>query len=110
MSFAKKGAGFMKIGRNEIDRVYNNPVMSENNSGERKSKTEASVSQDKVIISNKAKEFSPVKNSIEIVIKEVKKPTSSEKLLRLRDEIAADKYIVSSDAIAEAIIRGTKPK
>ena len=103
----------MKKKRGEIDRVNNNPVINnDNNASEKKKKTEttSSMSQDKIIISDKAKEFSPVKNSVETVIKEVNKTTSSEKLLRLRNEIATGKYNVSSEAIAEAIIGGVKPK
>lgn len=103
----------MKINRNNIDKVYN-PVSPESNlnsisnANGKKQKGVVGGARDKIVLSEKAKKFSPVKSLTQTVIKEVSKQTSSKRLLQLKSDIAAGRYKVSSEDIAEAILGNIK--
>jgi anti-sigma28 factor (negative regulator of flagellin synthesis) len=64
---------------------------------------ESTTSNDKVIISKKAKEYSSVNVFTDTVIKEVNDNTPSEKLLKLKDAISSGNYNIPSENIADAI-------
>lgn len=94
----------MKINRNDIDRVYNSPAITDNSTSDKKAKTGAPVSKDKVILSDKAKEYSTMGSLANSVVKEVTQPTSPEKLLKLKSEIASGTYHVPSEQIAASLL------
>ena len=93
----------MKITGNDIERIYN-PVIPEKNTGERRAEKKAETINDRVVLSDKAKDYSPEKNLVQSVVNDSIKQTSSKKLLQLKDDIAKGKYHVSGEEIAAAII------
>lgn len=97
----------MKIGRNEVDRVYNAPI-SDNTGYNKKAKSETAEIKDEVVLSDKAREYSAMNLINNAVIDEVSRKASPEKLLRLKNEVASGTYHVSSDEIADAILGAKK--
>ncbi|OGO89775.1 MAG: hypothetical protein A2Y15_04835 [Clostridiales bacterium GWF2_36_10] len=98
----------MKIGRGELEKIYNPALNDSGNTADKKQKNDTTVATDKIVLSDKAKEYSPVKNFVDSVVKEVTRQTPSEKLLKLKNEVSSGKYHVSSEDIAESIIGNAK--
>jgi len=96
----------MKINRGDINRSYNTAINDSNAAADmnKKGGNKSASSVDKVIISDKAKDFSPEKNIASSVIKNVTGSTSSAKLLKLRDAVSSGNYNISSEDIANSII------
>ena len=93
----------MKISRSDIDRVYNT-ALTENNASGKKANNETTTSKDKIVLSDKAKEYSTMGSFTDTVIKEVTKQTPPDKLLKLKNDIASGNYNVPSEVIANSIL------
>lgn len=96
----------MKINRNELDRVYNTKLPENNTS--KKAKKETTEATDKIVLSDKAKEYSTMNSLTTSVVEEVTRKTSPEKLLKLKNDVAKGNYHVSSNDIAGAILGQNK--
>jgi anti-sigma28 factor (negative regulator of flagellin synthesis) len=97
----------MKITGNDIERIHNT-VIPEKNTAERKTEKRTETINDRVVLSDKAKDYSPEKNLVQSVVNDTVKQTSSKKLLQLKDDIAKGKYHISGEEIAAAIIDRNK--
>lgn len=96
----------MKITGNDIDRIYN-PIIPDKNTVDRKCEKK-NIINDRIDLSSKAKDYSHEKSIVRTVIEDSLKQTSSKKLLQLKEAIANDKYFVSSEDIAKAILYSKK--
>ncbi|MDD4164769.1 MAG: flagellar biosynthesis anti-sigma factor FlgM [Eubacteriales bacterium] len=95
----------MKIKRSELDRIYNSRISENNNDKKAKSSAgETAVEKDSVILSDKAREYTAIKNLTAAVVEEVTKNTAPEKLYNLKKDIAAGTYHTPSKDIAGAIL------
>jgi anti-sigma28 factor (negative regulator of flagellin synthesis) len=101
----------MKINRSNIESLYSRTITdaSDKRTG---SGTNVSIDKktesDKIQISDKAREYTAGKCFANNVVKEATEPTRSEKLMKLKNDIASGNYFVSSDKIAAAILRKLK--
>lgn len=97
----------MKITGNDLDRIYN-PVIPEKSNVERKNERKSDIINDRIVLSDKAKDYSHEKIIVRTVMNDSLKQTSSKKLLQLKDDIANGRYHVSSEEIASAILYSKK--
>jgi len=96
----------MKITGNDIDRIYN-PIIPDKNTIDKKSEKKAAI-HDRIDLSSKAKDYSHEKSLVRTVMNDSLKQTSAKKLLQIKEAIANDRYFVSSEDIAEAILYSRK--
>lgn len=94
----------MKISRREMDKVYNPALIDSSNIADKKQKNGKTTAKDKIVISDKAKEYSHVRNLANFIVKEVTKQTPADKLIKLKSDVASGKYFVASEDIAQSII------
>ncbi len=97
----------MKITGNDLDRIYN-PVIPDKSAVERKNERKTDIINDRIDLSDKAKDYSHEKRIVRTVMNDALKQTSSKKLLALKDDIANGRYHVSSEEIASAILNSKK--
>lgn len=98
----------MKVNRSEIEEIYNSIKKdrvsgTENEACAAKSKI-AGERKDSLVISDKAKSHSGVGGVVSRMVNDIDKPTSSEKLLRLKKAIAEGTYNVPARDIAEKML------
>ena len=111
----------MKISRDNFDKIAGripsdavDPVFADKkvnkDPGAPNNNNSSSVSlpKDIVQISAKAKAYFTGKNFVRSAIAKAEESASQEKLLLLKKEVAAGKYYISSDKIADAILGGGK--
>ncbi|NLY68360.1 MAG: flagellar biosynthesis anti-sigma factor FlgM [Clostridiales bacterium] len=105
----------MKISRDNFNKVYGrikvdatDPVYADKKIGKGTGTTNkaaaTSLPKDAVQISEKAKEYNMGKNFVRSAISKAEESASPERLMRLKKEVAAGTYYVSSDKIANAIL------
>ncbi|MEA4831979.1 hypothetical protein SDC9_198675 [bioreactor metagenome] len=98
----------MKINQIKEDKIYNSIIKEKAlapENGHGVSGTAQCAKKDSLVISEKAKSHSEVKGIVSAVINKAEKPASSEKLMRLKSQIASGEYNISSSDIAEKILR-----
>jgi anti-sigma28 factor (negative regulator of flagellin synthesis) len=100
----QEGMSCVKIDRSEMNNRIYNAALNDGDTSRKKDKHEAVTYKDKLEISDRAKGYSAVNNMTEAVVQEITKPVSSEKLMKLRSDVASGNYNVSGKDIAEAII------
>lgn len=98
----------MKINGEKIEGLYSY-AKADKAAAEKNVNIEMGAAKDKVTISIEARAYSAKGRLTRIVVDEVTRQTPSEKLLKLKNEIASGTYNVSSDEIAAAIL-GEKQK
>jgi anti-sigma28 factor (negative regulator of flagellin synthesis) len=94
----------MKINRNEVDNIYNSIIKSSVSASEKEQSKAIGAEKDSLVISSEAKSHSGVGGIVKQAVSEVIKPTASEKLLHLKNEISNGTYHVSGGSIAEAML------
>lgn len=99
----------MKINPIQLDKIYSS-IMTENTlSGAKDARKQGDAGgKDNLVLSSTAKEYSEMDRIVSMVVGEATKASSSEKLLRLKNEISQGTYYVSAEAIAEAMIYGNQ--
>ena len=95
----------MKINKNSMDNFLN-AIQKENRAAQEKSASTiaAESGKDKIKLSEKAKEYNRRGSAVKEASAEISKATESEKLMRLKNEIAQGTYRVSGEDIAGAMM------
>jgi len=95
----------MKINPNQIDKLYN-ALSAENASTASREAERQQISggKDSLSISEAAKNRSEISNAVNMVVSEATKVTAAERLLNYKNQIQNGTYLVSSEAIAAAML------
>ena len=85
----------MKINPIQLDKIYSS-IMTENTlSGAKDARKQVDAGgKDNLVLSSTAKEYSEMDRIVSMVVGEATKASSSEKLLRLKNEISQGTYIM----------------
>lgn len=94
----------MKIEKGGMDNILNAIQKDSHSAQEKTAKSAAEAGQDKVRLSNEAKEYSRRGRAVKEASAEAAKAADSEKLMRLKNEIAQGIYRVSGEDIAAAMM------
>lgn len=94
----------MKINRNEVDKLYNSINMNSAPARDKEQNRTIGTEKDSLVISDEAKNHTGIGGIVKQAVNEVTKPAASDKLLRIKNEIANGTYHVSGSSIASAML------
>lgn len=95
----------MKINPNQIDKLYNALSAEHASTASKEAERQQAVGgKDSLSISEAAKNRSEISSAVNMVVSEASKVTPAERLLSYKNQIQNGTYLVSSEAIAAAML------